>query len=94
MKHELVDIDGDPIEHEFEVLLLPREAAKILRVDTRTLSNWANSKKIRSIKTTGGHRRYPADAVRAASEGRWKDACVRRPTHEMSKADVLVAVED
>lgn len=93
MKHELVDIDGDPIEHEFEVLLMPHEAARVLAVGVRTLGNWAKAGKLRSVRTTGGHRRYPADAVRAASEGRWLDACTRKPTDEMSQADVFVVSE-
>jgi excisionase family DNA binding protein len=90
MKRDLVDIDGDPIAHEFEVLLLPKDAARVLAVNVRTLSNWAKQGKLRSVATPGGHRRYPADAVRAAQEGRWTDACERRPKDMMSEADVYI----
>ncbi len=41
------------------------EAAKILGVSTKTISRWARSGKLPHVVTLGGHRRFPADAVRA-----------------------------
>lgn len=93
MERPLVDTDGDPIEYGFEVMLTPKEAATILCVGTRTLSHWADLGKIRCTRSAGGHRRYPADAVRAAVNGDWERAATKRPQNEMSPADVLVAVE-
>lgn len=90
----IVDIDGDPIEHEFEVLLTPAETARLLAVSPRTITKWAKEGKLRCTWTSGGHRRFPADAVRAGSEGRWEDAGdTSRTAAQKSPADVMVAVE-
>jgi molybdopterin-binding protein len=40
-------------------LLLPREAAKVLGVSYPTLKQWIYKKKIRTVKTAGGHHRIP-----------------------------------
>lgn len=91
----LTDTDGTEFESGLEVLLPPRDAAAILSVNTRTLTKWANMGKLRCVRVgTNGHRRYPADAVRAITEGRWADAAARKPLSEMSPADVVDAVED
>lgn len=91
----LVDTDGAPFEVGFEVLLTPRDAAQILAVGTRTLSKWADQGKLRCVRVgTNGHRRYPADAVRAISEGRLADAAVKRPLREMSPADAVIAISE
>lgn len=37
----------------------------MLGVDPKTLTRWANAKKIRFIRTVGGHRRYPLSNIRA-----------------------------
>lgn len=92
---KLMDTDGTEFEAGFEVLLTPRDAAAILAVGTRTLTKWADAGKLRCVRVgTNGHRRYPSDAVRAISEGRWQDAAVRKPLSEMSPADAVVAVEE
>lgn len=57
-----------------EPLLAPRDVALLLGVHTRTLASYARDGKIRFTTTPSGHRRFPADAVRAAHEGRWEDA--------------------
>lgn len=94
MTTQLVDTDGTPIDHGFEVLLTPRDAAQILAVNTRTLSKYADMGRLRCSRTEGGHRRYPADAIRAASQGRWDDAGdPTRHTDDMSPADVYIVVE-
>lgn len=49
---------------EFEVLLTPSEVAAMFRVDPKTVTRWANSGKLPSIKTLGGHRRYRESEVR------------------------------
>jgi molybdopterin-binding protein len=40
-------------------LLSPRDAAKVLGVSYPTLKQWIYKKKIRTIKTAGGHHRVP-----------------------------------
>ncbi len=39
-------------------LLTPGEVAKLFHVNPRTVTRWARSGKITSVKTLGGHRRY------------------------------------
>lgn len=47
-----------------EELLTPAEVAKLFRVDPKTVTRWAKTGKLSSIKTLGGHRRYRATEVR------------------------------
>lgn len=46
-----------------EVLLTPAEVASLFRVDPKTVTRWAQSGKLSSIRTLGGHRRYPQSEV-------------------------------
>lgn len=48
-----------------EDLLTPSEVAKLFRVDPKTVTRWAKSGKLSSIRTLGGHRRYRAAEVYA-----------------------------
>jgi diguanylate cyclase (GGDEF)-like protein/PAS domain S-box-containing protein/excisionase family DNA binding protein len=43
------------------------EAAQALGVSASTLRRWADTGRIEAIRTPGGHRRFPADAVRRLS---------------------------
>ena len=52
-----------------EELLTPSEVAKLFRVDPKTVTRWAKSGKLSSIRTLGGHRRYRASEVRSLLEG-------------------------
>lgn len=52
-----------------EELLTPSEVAKLFRVDPKTVTRWAKSGKLSSIRTLGGHRRYRATEVRALLDG-------------------------
>lgn len=49
-------------------LLTPGEVAVLFRVDPKTVTRWAKAKKIPSIKTPGGHRRFRESIVRKALE--------------------------
>lgn len=53
-------------------LLRTREVALLFEVSERAVTDWATKGRIPSIRTPGGHRRYPADAVAGllAAEGR------------------------
>lgn len=46
-------------------LLTPREVARLFRVDPKTVTRWAMDGRLPSVRTLGGHRRYPAKAVYA-----------------------------
>jgi excisionase family DNA binding protein len=49
---------------EQEVLLTPAEVASLFRVDPKTVTRWAKSGKLTSIRTLGGHRRYKESEVK------------------------------
>jgi len=55
---------------EYEQLLSPREAAKLLGVDPPVVVRLARTGKLPSIRTIGGHRRYREADVRALLDGR------------------------
>jgi molybdopterin-binding protein len=44
-------------------LVTPREAALQLRISFPTIKQWIYSKKIRSVKTPGGHHRIPQSEI-------------------------------
>jgi excisionase family DNA binding protein len=48
-----------------ERLLVAAEVAALFRVDVRTVGQWARARRLVSVRTPGGHRRYPENAVRA-----------------------------
>lgn len=41
------------------------EVAVLFQVSERAVTDWARKGRIRSVRTPGGHRRYPASEVRA-----------------------------
>ena len=48
--------------------LRTREVAILFQVSERAVTDWARKGRIRSVRTPGGHRRYPADHVRSLLE--------------------------
>lgn len=60
---------------ESEPLLTPAEVAAMFRVDPNTVTRWAKSGKLASIRTPGGHRRYRETEVRALLAGIPGDTC-------------------
>ena len=50
---------------DHEVLLTPAEVASLFKVDPKTVTRWAKSGKLTSIRTLGGHRRYKESEVKA-----------------------------
>ena len=54
---------------ESEALLTPAEVAMMFRVDPKTVTRWAKSGKLTSIRTLGGHRRYREAEVRSLLAG-------------------------
>src|ERR1700728_2774040 len=52
-----------------ERLLTPGEVAALFRVDPKTVTRWAASGRITSIRTPAGHRRFRESEVRALLRG-------------------------
>ena len=50
-------------EQQRDELLKPREAALQLRISFPTIKQWIYARKIRSVKTPGGHHRIPQSEV-------------------------------
>lgn len=50
-------------------LLTPGEVAALFRVDPRTVTRWAKARRVKSIRTPGGHRRFRESEIRALLEG-------------------------
>jgi excisionase family DNA binding protein len=46
-----------------EALLTPAEVAALFRVDPKTVTRWAKTGKLTSVRTLGGHRRYRESEV-------------------------------
>ena len=59
-----LNVDGN-----HERLLTPGEVAALFRVDPKTVTRWAASGRITSIRTPGGHRRFRESEVRALLRG-------------------------
>ena len=57
------------MESTSERLLTPGEVAALFRVDPKTVTRWAASGRISSIRTPGGHRRFRESEVRALLRG-------------------------
>jgi excisionase family DNA binding protein len=45
------------------------EVADILHVSPKTVTRWAKDGKLPHSRTLGGHRRFPAEAIRRLAEG-------------------------
>jgi len=55
---------GDPVTEALAGRLLrTREVAVLFQVSERAVTDWARKGRLRSVRTPGGHRRYPADHV-------------------------------
>ena len=60
-------------------LLTPGEVAALFRVDPKTVTRWAASGRISSIRTPGGHRRFRESEVRALLRGESQTAAGGAP---------------
>ena len=61
--------EGTNLDGNDERLLTPGEVAALFRVDPKTVTRWAASGRITSIRTPGGHRRFRESEVRALLRG-------------------------
>jgi excisionase family DNA binding protein len=71
--------EGRGVEGNNERLLTPGEVAALFRVDPKTVTRWAASGRISSIRTPGGHRRFRESEVRALLRGESPTAEDRPP---------------
>ena len=55
--------DMIPLQARDMRLLTRMEVARIFRVDPKTVTRWATQGRLPSVRTPGGHRRYPETAV-------------------------------
>jgi len=53
-------------KEDFDKMLTPGEVARMFRVDPKTVTRWANSGRINSVRTLGGHRRFRRADVESA----------------------------
>ncbi len=61
----LTDLFGAEVPSGIEgQLLRTSDVAALFQVSERTVSEWARRGRIPSVRTPGGHRRYPADQIR------------------------------
>lgn len=62
--HELFPAAGAPprVESRF---LRTREVAILFEVSERAVTDWARKGRIPSVRTPGGHRRYPTEPIRS-----------------------------
>jgi excisionase family DNA binding protein len=60
---------GDEVPRDLEgELLRTADVARLFQVSERTVSEWARRGHIPSVRTPGGHRRYPAERIRKLLE--------------------------
>lgn len=52
------------MDRDTDRLLTPGEVAALFRVDPKTVTRWAASGRISSIRTPGGHRRFRESEIR------------------------------
>jgi excisionase family DNA binding protein len=56
---------GEAVPHVLEgTMLRTADVALLFEVSERTVSEWAKRGQIPSVRTPGGHRRYPAEGIR------------------------------
>jgi excisionase family DNA binding protein len=70
-RHALVQqlLEPGAVAAAFEGRLLrTREVALLFQVSERAVTDWARKGRIPSVRTPGGHRRYPADQVKVLLE--------------------------
>lgn len=69
---ELFGVPGSPDAGDGR-FLRTREVAILFQVSERAVTDWARKGRIRSVRTPGGHRRYPASHVRTLLEASYPD---------------------
>lgn len=57
------------LEDGSDRLLTPGEVAALFRVDPKTVTRWASSGRITSVRTPGGRRRFRESRIQAMLRG-------------------------
>lgn len=81
-RHQLLSVlFGSDVPDALEgQLLRTSDVAMLFQVSERTVSEWAKRGQVPSVRTPGGHRRYPAEGIRRLlEEGRDSGAGVDGP---------------
>jgi excisionase family DNA binding protein len=60
-----------------QALMTPGEVARLFRVDPKTVSRWAMSGRVGSVRTIGGHRRFRKSEVETLLAGLTQDVAER-----------------
>ena len=69
-RHLLGLLFGSDVPQALEgQLLRTADVATLFQVSERTVSEWAKRGQIPSVRTPGGHRRYPAEGIRTLLRG-------------------------
>ena len=78
----LVDLFETPsVPDAGKRLLRTAEVARLFEVSGRTISEWARRGRIPSVRTPGGHRRYPADLIMSMVQGQHDRSGTTRVVH-------------
>ena len=64
--------------------LLSSEVAELFEVSCRTPPRWANEGKISSLKTPGGHNRFPVDEIEALIRDHYTESYAGKKLREMA----------
>lgn len=67
----------NPKSNGRDALLTPAEVAAMFFVDPKTVTRWAATGKVKSIRTPGGHRRYLESEMLALRDGVAADPSAR-----------------
>jgi excisionase family DNA binding protein len=69
-RHQLLSLlFGSDVPDALEgQLLRTSDVAMLFQVSERTVSEWAKRGQVPSVRTPGGHRRYPAEGIRRLLE--------------------------
>jgi excisionase family DNA binding protein len=59
----------DPLLPDGDRLLTPAEVASVFRVDPKTVTRWAKARRIKAVRTLGGHNRFWESDIRRLLEG-------------------------
>jgi excisionase family DNA binding protein len=99
-RHQLLSVlFGSAVPDALEgQLLRTSDVAMLFQVSERTVSEWAKRGQVPSVRTPGGHRRYPAEGIRRLlQDGRHSsesaDGADRGPDPMAARPDPLAALD-